>query len=89
MRLHLVGIFHTQASQKYSHCAFTGKALRFPRMMQAYGHEVIEYSNAGSEANASEHVEILSAEEFDQFYGDRKTTDFQDRKSTRLNSSHT
>ena len=88
MRLHLVGIFHTQASQKYSHCAFTGKALRFPRMMQAYGHEVIEYSNAGSEANASEHVEILSAEEFEQFYGSRKATDFHGDDATVGSQAH-
>jgi len=33
-RLHLIGIFHTQHTAAYSHCAFTGKALRFPKMMQ-------------------------------------------------------
>jgi hypothetical protein len=77
--LHLVGIFHTVSSQAFSHCAFTGKALRFPRMMQEQGYEVVEYSNEGSEAGASEHVQILSTEERDalfpsgglgQFYGD-------------------
>jgi hypothetical protein len=47
MRLHLVGIFHTQHTAAYSHCAFTGKALCFPKMMQSQGYEVIEYSNAG------------------------------------------
>lgn len=41
MRLHLVGIFHTRATAEYSHCAFTGKALRFPRMMQAQGYECV------------------------------------------------
>jgi hypothetical protein len=46
--LHLVGIFHTQHTAAYSHCAFTGKALRFPKMMQGQGYTVIEYSNAGS-----------------------------------------
>ncbi|MFZ9655110.1 MAG: glycosyltransferase [Limnohabitans sp.] len=76
MRLHLVGIFHTKATTEFSHCAFTGKALRFPRMMQAQGFEVIEYSNAGSEAGATEHVEMLSHEEFDRLYGSRKQTAF-------------
>lgn len=52
VRLHLVGIFHTRATTEYSHCAFTGKALRFPRMMQAQGYEVIEYSNSVSTAPA-------------------------------------
>jgi len=76
MRLHLVGIFHTQATEEYSHCAFTGKALRFPRMMQAYGYEVIEYSNEGSQAGATEHVTMLTKDEFEDLYGSRKATDF-------------
>ena len=63
-RLHLVGIFHTQHTQSYSHCAFTGKALRFPRMMQAQGYTVIEYSNEGSESTADEHITMLNAAEF-------------------------
>jgi glycosyltransferase involved in cell wall biosynthesis len=76
VRLHLVGIFHTKATTAYSHCAFTGKALRFPRMMQAQGYEVIEYSNAGSQAGACEHVEMLSDAEFDALYGARERTAF-------------
>jgi len=76
VRLHLIGIFHTKAQQAFSHCAFTGKALRFPRMMQAQGFDVIEYSNADSEAGATEHVEILSAEEFERLYGNRDRTAF-------------
>ena len=35
--LHLVGIFHTQHTAAYSHCAFTGKALRFPKMLKGQG----------------------------------------------------
>lgn len=81
-RLHLVGIFHTQHTQAYSHCAFTGKALRFPRMMQAQGYEVIEYSNEGSEGKANEHVLMLSKEEFETFYGSRKKTDFHGDDAT-------
>lgn len=76
MRLHLVGIFHTQHAAAYSHCAFTGKAMRFPKMLQVQGYEVIEYSNAGSEASASEHVEILSHEQFEGLYGGRSSTAF-------------
>jgi len=58
--LHLIGIFHTQHRSSFSHCAFTGKALRFPKMMQAFGYTVFEYSNAGSESVAVEKVEMLS-----------------------------
>lgn len=74
--LHLLGIFHTQSSQKFSHCAFTGKALRFPKMMQMVGYKVIEYSNEGSESTADEHVVMLTRQEYDDMFGSRKKTDF-------------
>lgn len=61
--LHLVGIFHTQHTLAYSHCAFTGKALRFSKMMQPYGYTVVEYANEGSESYAHEKVPLLSAVE--------------------------
>ena len=79
--LHLVGIFHTIHNQAYSHCAFTGKALRFPKMLQRYGYRVVEYSNGDSESEADEKVQMLSADELanltdankrtrENFYGD-------------------
>jgi glycosyltransferase involved in cell wall biosynthesis/SAM-dependent methyltransferase len=74
--LHLIGIFHTKHQESFSHCAFTGKALRFPKMMQSYGYKVIEYSNAGSESTADEKVVIMSENEYEFFYGKRKHTDF-------------
>ena len=45
-------------------------------MMVAKGYEVIEYSNAGSESQASEHVEILDNDEFNRLYGNREETSF-------------
>lgn len=89
MRLHLIGIFHTQATSKYSHCAFTGKALRFPRMMQAHGYEIIEYGNEGSEANSDEFVQLLTKEEFEELYGGRKETDFHGDDATLGSKGHT
>ena len=80
--LHLVGIFHTQATQRYSHCAFTGKALRFPKMMMAQGYTVVEYANEGSEAGATEHVDMLTCEEFSKFYGDRNDSSFHGDDAT-------
>jgi len=75
-RLHLIGIFHTRSTPEYSHCAFTGKAMRFPRMMQAQGFEVIEYSNYGSAAGATEHVEMLDETTYQRLYGAREATAF-------------
>ena len=65
MRLHLLGLFHTVPKPEYSHCAFTGRIMRFGKMMLPFGYEVIEYSNEGSTTEASEHVTILTAEEFE------------------------
>lgn len=64
MRLHLLGLFHTIPRPAFSHCAFTGRVMRFGKMMMPFGHEVIEYSNAGGQTQASQHVPILTEEEF-------------------------
>lgn len=45
-------------------------------MMRMYGYEVIEYSNEGSESEANEKVVMLTKEEYEELYGDRKKTDF-------------
>lgn len=74
--LHLVGIFHTIHSQEYSHCAFTGKALRFPKMLRLYDYSVIEYSNGGSESTADEKVVMLSRDELETMTGKRDKTAF-------------
>ncbi len=74
--LHLIPCFHTQISIAYSHCAFSCKSLRFPRMMRPLGYKIIEYSNAGSESGADEHVEMLSSKEFDEFYPAQKAGGF-------------
>ncbi len=70
--LHLLGIFHTVHSADYSHCAFTGKALRFAKMMQEFGYPVIEYANEGSESDAKEKVPMLSQEELYGHIGDKQ-----------------
>ena len=76
MRLHLLGLFHTQTNLKHSHCAFTGKVLRFPKMMHRVGnYEVVEYSNEGSESEADEHVQMLSVRELKKFFK-RRDSDF-------------
>ncbi len=74
--LHLIGIFHTIHDQSYSHCAFTGKALRFAKMLQMYGYDVVEYANEGSESEAVEKVVMLSKKELFEMTGQRNKTDF-------------
>lgn len=63
MRLHLLGLPHTVTRGDFSHCAFTGKILRFAPMMRAQGFEVIHYGAAGAESGANEQVELMTTEE--------------------------
>lgn len=74
-RLHLLGLPHTVTTQAYSHCAYTGKVLRFPRMMALEGYEVIHYGNPGAEVDC-EHVDVMPLELFEKLHGERSSTDF-------------
>jgi glycosyltransferase involved in cell wall biosynthesis len=69
--LHLIGIFHTVHNLDFSHCAFTGKALRFSKMMRAQGYDVIEYANEGSQSAATEKVPMLSTEQYARLLSDK------------------
>jgi glycosyltransferase involved in cell wall biosynthesis len=65
--LHLIGLFHTIPNHHYDHCAFTGKVLRFAKMMKAQGYKVIEYSNGKSISGADEQVQIYTEEEVAEY----------------------
>ncbi len=86
--LHMIGLFHTITNLDYSHCAFTGKVLRFSKMMQMYGYKVIEYSNEGSISTADEHVTIFSTEEFSNLHPKKSVTDFVGDNGTVDNPAH-
>ena len=64
IRFHLPGIPHTITNNSFSHCAFTGKVLRFSPMMQSIGHEVIHYGVEGSESGASNEINLLTKQEW-------------------------
>lgn len=87
--LHLIGIFHTVHSQAFSHCAFTGKALRFAKMLQMYGYDVIEYANEGSESEAVEKVPMLTAAQYKELIGDRDKKNFHGDLATVGSPHHT
>lgn len=67
--LHLISLFHTIPNHDYDHCAFTGKVLRFSKMMKKFGYEIIEYANGESISEADIKVQILSKEELLEFVG--------------------
>ena len=69
MRLHLPAIPHTQTREAFSHCAFTGKVLKFVPMMRAQGYEVVHYGVGDENPGATEHVSLMSVDEQSRLLG--------------------
>jgi hypothetical protein len=64
IRLHIPGIPHTITRGEFSHCAFTGKVLRFSPMMRARGFEVYHYGVETSESGADVDVQLMTKTEW-------------------------
>ena len=56
MRLHLVGLPHTEFTDEFSWCAFTALGFTFSTMMTRQGHEVILYGGERTDADCAEFV---------------------------------
>lgn len=61
--LHLPAIPHTVTRGDFSHCAFTGKVLRFAPMMAPLGYKVIHYGVGDPPPAVAEHVRLMTEEE--------------------------
>ena len=70
MRFHALGVQHTVTSKEYVACAFTQKVLKFCSMMTLRGHTVIHYGHEDSDVECTEHVNVLSREDYNRTYGD-------------------
>lgn len=70
MRFHALGLPHTVTSKEYGACAYTQKVLKFGKMMTQLGHEVIHYGHEDSDLICSEHVSVLTNQDFSIAYGD-------------------
>jgi glycosyltransferase involved in cell wall biosynthesis len=66
IRLHILALPHTITNDEFSHCAYTGKVLRFPEMMVSRGFEVYHYGVEGSTTKATKNVELLTRVEWDE-----------------------
>ena len=66
IRLHIPAIPHTITRDEYSHCAFTGKVLRFAPMMRSRGFEVYHYGVETSTPNATKNIDLLSKQEWEE-----------------------
>jgi glycosyltransferase involved in cell wall biosynthesis len=63
LRLHVIGLPHTETTQDYNQCAYTAKIRKFCTMMTRRGHEVFLYSAGSNEAEVTEHIQVLDREE--------------------------
>jgi glycosyltransferase involved in cell wall biosynthesis len=69
-RFHVLGVPHTVSSTEFTACAFTQKVVKFCEMMMARGHEIIHYGHEDSVIDATEHVSVLTNEDWKIAYGD-------------------
>jgi len=66
IRLHLPGLPHTITNSKFSHCAFTGKVLRFSKMMMSRGFEVYFYGIESSESGADKQIDLMTVDQWNE-----------------------
>jgi hypothetical protein len=66
MRFHALGVQHTVTSKEYVACAFTQKVLKFCSMMVRRGHTVFHYGHQDSNVECTEHVTVLSREDYNR-----------------------
>ena len=66
IRLHIPAIPHTITNNDFSHCAFTGKVLRFCKMMTSKGFEVYHYGVETSDTKATKQIDLFTMDEWDE-----------------------
>jgi glycosyltransferase involved in cell wall biosynthesis len=66
---HVLGLPHTVSSKEFNACAYTQKVVKFGKMMTQRGHEVIHYGHEDSDLICTEHVPVLTNDDFNKSYG--------------------
>jgi glycosyltransferase involved in cell wall biosynthesis len=66
---HILGLPHTVSSKTFNACAYTQKVVKFGRGMVERGHNVIHYGHEDSDLICTEHVPVLTNDDFMRVYG--------------------
>lgn len=66
---HILGLPHTVTSKVFCACAYTMKVYKFSKMMTERGHTVIHYGHEDSDLPCTEHVTVLTNDDFMRVYG--------------------
>ncbi len=61
----MLALPHTITTNDFSHCAYTGKVLRFGPMMRSRGFEVYHYGVEGSQSGATKDINLMTRDEWD------------------------
>lgn len=70
MRLHVVGLPHTNTTADFVICAFTSKVRHFCTMMRSLGHEVFLYAGEHNTAPCTVHIPCISEADRQRIVGD-------------------
>jgi glycosyltransferase involved in cell wall biosynthesis len=84
MKLHILGLPHTQTTNEYSHCAYTGKIKRFSPMLRSVGYDVYHYGVAGADSGATKQIDVLSYDEWMNILKRMARTIWPDRSEEEL-----
>lgn len=78
MKLHFIGLPHTETTHEYEWCAYTMKLLHMGQICKMIGYETILYGSAHDEGSFTEVVEIVTEEDRKEWFGhiDWNTTVF-------------
>lgn len=69
MKLHFVGLPHTETIHEYEWCAYTMKLLHMGQICQKIGYETVLYGSAKDEGGFGEVVEVVTPEDRETWFG--------------------
>lgn len=69
MRLHFVGLPHTETIKEYEWCAYTMKLMHMGQICKKIGYETILYGSANDEGDFDEVVEVVTEDNRQEWFG--------------------